>query len=47
MIFVFGGTNDYGHGDAPLGKQGDNDPLTFYGALYDLYQRLLKKYPGA
>ena len=47
IIFIFGGTNDYGHGDAPLGKQGDTNPMTFYGALHDLYQRLQKKYPTA
>lgn len=33
FLFVFGGTNDYGHGDAPLGTKGDDTPLTFYGAL--------------
>ena len=43
IIFVFGGTNDYGHGDAPLGKMGDKNPTTFCGALYDLYSRLQKK----
>ena len=47
MVFVFGGTNDYGHGDAPLGRLGDKTPLTFYGALYDLYSRLQKKYSKA
>ena len=47
MVFVFGGTNDYGHGDAPLGKLGDKTPLTFYGALHDLYSRLQTKYPNA
>ena len=47
LIFVFGGVNDYGHGDAPLGQQGDKTPMTFYGALYDLYKRLQKKYPFA
>ena len=25
FVFVFGGTNDYGHGDAMFGKPGDND----------------------
>ena len=47
MVFVFGGTNDYGHGDAPLGALGDKTPCTFYGALHDLYTRLQTKYPNA
>lgn len=44
-VVVFGGTNDYGHGDAPLGTMGDRDPLTFYGALHTLYIDLITKYP--
>lgn len=32
FVFVFGGTNDYGHGDADLGEFGDNTPYTFFGA---------------
>lgn len=44
FVFVFGGTNDWGHGDAPLGKMGDTTPDTFYGALEDLIQTLLKHY---
>ena len=47
LIFVFGGTNDFGHGDAPLGTFGDKSPKTFYGALHDLYGRLQWKYPNA
>ena len=47
MVFVFGGVNDYGHGDAPLGRLGDKTPTTFYGASYNLYGRLQKKYPSA
>ncbi len=46
VVFVFGGTNDYGHGDAPLGKSGDKTPDTFYGACYDLYLKLTQKYVG-
>ncbi|MGI6713845.1 MAG: SGNH/GDSL hydrolase family protein [Bacilli bacterium] len=41
MLFVFGGTNDWGHGDAPLGKFGDVTPYTFYGALKQLIDYLL------
>lgn len=44
-VFVFGGTNDYGHGDAPFGKMGDKTPDTFYGAVDDLINELLKYYP--
>lgn len=43
-VFVFGGTNDYGHGDAPFGKIGDKTPNTFCGAVDDLVNELLKYY---
>lgn len=46
VITVFGGTNDYGHGDAPVGESSDRTPDTFYGALHDLYSYLISKYPG-
>lgn len=42
FLFVFGGTNDYGHGDAPLGKKGDATPWTFYGAVKCLIDYLLE-----
>ncbi len=45
LIFVFGGTNDFGHGDAPFGKFSDNTSDTFYGALHTLYSSLIDKYP--
>ncbi len=44
IVFIFGGTNDYGHGDAPIGEFSDRTPDTFYGALHCLYQGLLTKY---
>ena len=47
LVCVFGGTNDYGHGDAPMGKLGDTTPETFYGALYTVSQMLVNKYPAA
>ncbi len=47
LLCIFGGTNDYGHGDAPFGNLGDTDGYTFSGALYDLYFRLINKYPEA
>ena len=45
MIFVFGGTNDFGHGDAPIGKPTDRTPYSFYGALHTLFTGLINKYP--
>ncbi len=45
-VVVFGGTNDFGHGDAPIGDFSDRTPDTFYGACHDLYMRLIEKYPG-
>ncbi len=47
VVVVFGGTNDYGHGDAPMGRMEDRTPETFYGALHDLCLKLLHKYPTA
>lgn len=46
-VVVFGGSNDFANGDAPLGNFGDTTPVTFYGALHDLYTRLCEKYPQA
>lgn len=45
IILVFGGTNDYGHGDASFGHFEDRTPDTFYGALHTLYRGLIEKYP--
>ena len=45
IVVVFGGTNDFGHGDAPLGTMRDRTPYTFYGALHCLYTALTEKYP--
>lgn len=41
FLFVFGGTNDFGHGDAPMGEKGDSTSWTFYGALKCLIDYLL------
>ena len=46
VVVVFGGTNDFGHGDAPIGTMDDRTPYTFYGALHCLYIALIKKYPA-
>jgi len=45
-IVVFGGTNDFGHGDAPLGAMSDTTEDTFYGAMKILCEKLIEKYPG-
>ena len=46
IVVVFGGTNDFGHGDAPLGDFLDRSPETFYGACHYLYSGLIRKYLG-
>ena len=47
MVIVFGGTNDYGHGDAPLGEPCDRTVWSFYGGLHVLYDSLLERFPKA
>ena len=47
VIVVFGGTNDFGHGDGLLGNRGDKSPHTFYGACDLLIRRLMEHCPGA
>lgn len=42
-VFVFGGTNDFGHGTAPIGEMTDNTVWTFSGAINVLIDNLLKK----
>ena len=44
IVCVFGGTNDYGHGDAPIGNIDDESPSTFYGALNTLFSYLCEVY---
>lgn len=46
-VIVFGGTNDFGHGDAPFGTFFDNDDKSFCGALNLLVSKLYSKYPNA
>ena len=45
-VVVFGGTNDFGHGDAPLGTFADRTPDTFTGACHYLMNGLLEMYAG-
>lgn len=47
IIVVFGGTNDFSHGDAPLGQITDRTVWTFYGALHVLYNSLFARYPDS
>lgn len=46
IVLVFGGTNDYGHGDAPFGSFDDRSADSFCGACHVLYRSLLEKFPG-
>lgn len=54
VVVVFGGTNDFGHGDAAFGDfadafhtPGGPDEYTFCGAMHSLIRRLMEKYPDA
>jgi lysophospholipase L1-like esterase len=47
VVVVFGGTNDFGHSDAPLGQMSDRTDTTFYGACHTLFEGLINKYPTA
>ncbi len=47
VVIVFGGTNDFGHGDAPFGEFADRTVDTFCGAAHVLFTALLEKYPHA
>ena len=47
VIVVFGGTNDFGTGDAPFGTLSDREETSFCGAFHALLQKLLEAYPEA
>lgn len=47
VIVVYGGVNDYIHGDAPIGEKGDVTPATFRGGVYFLMKTLRELYPSA
>ena len=47
LIVVYGGVNDYIHGDAYFGKMEDRTPETFCGAVHYLMELLKTLYPGA
>lgn len=44
MVIVYGGVNDYIHGDAPFGEIGDTTPATFCGGVYFLMHYLRETY---
>ena len=46
-VVVFGGTNDFGHGNGKLGTPSDpaTEEFTFYGAMRSLCLRLIRRYP--
>lgn len=46
IVIVFGGTNDFGHGDASMGALHNRDPYTFYGACHQIMTRLYERYLG-
>ena len=45
VVVVFGGTNDFGHGNAKFGVDSDRTPETFCGAVHYLMRGLIEKYP--
>ena len=47
IIVVFGGTNDYGHGDAPFGEIGDTERTSFCGSVDHLIRTIRDLYPSA
>ena len=46
FTFIFGGTNDYGMGEAEIGDINSDSNYTFYGAVKNLVKDLLKKFPN-
>jgi len=44
FTFIFGGTNDYGMGEAPIGDINSDSYYTFYGAVKNLVKDLLTKF---
>ena len=48
LIFVMGGTNDFGHGDVPIGRRGETiNNYSFYGAYIALIVSLKARCPDA
>ena len=47
IIIVFGGTNDYGHGNEPFGEASDRSTDTYCGSVHSLMKYLREEYPDA
>ncbi|MCR5694800.1 MAG: SGNH/GDSL hydrolase family protein [Clostridia bacterium] len=47
VVIVFGGTNDFGHGDAAFGEYMSEDEWTFCGAFNQLLKKLFVAFPNA
>ncbi len=46
IVVVFGGVNDFSHGDAPIGSFTDRSVYTFYGACHHIMSRMHERFPG-
>lgn len=46
IVVVYGGVNDYLHGDAPFGQDGDTTPATFCGGVSFLMNLLKTNFEG-
>ncbi len=46
VVVVFGGTNDFGHADGPIGTFEDRALETFYGACHHIMSRLHERFLG-
>ena len=46
IVVVYGGVNDYIHGDAPIGSADDRTPETFKGAVHYLMKFLSETFSG-
>ena len=46
MVVVFGGTNDFGHGDAPFGDVKEKAAGTFCGDCFELFSKIQYKFAG-
>ena len=46
IVVVFGGVNDFAHGDAPFGCHNDRTDATFCGAVHVLMEKLMERYPN-
>ncbi len=44
LVFVFGGTNDFGHGTSEMGDMSSKSVYTFYGAVKTLTEYLVNTY---